>query len=273
MNVEHLLRLVELQGVNIGKAKFDRNSEICAISEYLPGKAGELSFVKNPNDPVLQKRSQTSLAFIATSASSGPHFAARAYAETDSPRLAFAVASHMLLGEEDLYGTTTQEVALSAEIGQLVELLGNVRIGAGTRVGAGTIIGREGFGFERLSDRGIYRLPHIGSVEIGSEVEIGANCSIDRGTFGATTIGNQTKVDNQVNISHNVRVGERCLIAAGARISGRTVVGDDAWIGPNAVISNGLEIGPGAEIGIGSVVLRDVPPGAKVLGNPARVYR
>jgi UDP-3-O-[3-hydroxymyristoyl] glucosamine N-acyltransferase len=272
LKIERLLKLVESEGVNIGELRVDQKSEVWTISEYFPGRTGGISFVKNLDDPMLHKRSKSSLVFIPKSGSSGPSLSVAASAESDTPRLAFAVASHFLALEVDLYGTPTQEVAASADIGPLVKLLGSVKVGEGTNVGAGTIIGREGFGFERLGDRAIFRLPHIGTVEIGSGVEIGANCTIDRGTFGPTKIGNQTKIDNQVNISHNVKVGDRCLIAAGARISGSTVVGDSVWIGPNAVVSNGLTIGQGAQIGIGSVVLRDVPPGGKVFGNPARAY-
>lgn len=272
MKIERLLKLVESEGVEIGEVRVDQNSEVWTISEYFPGTTGGISFVKKPDDPILRKLSKSSLVFIPRSASSGPSSSFAASAESDTPRLAFAVAAHFLALEVDFYGTPNQEVAISAKIEPLAKLLGSVKIGEGTNVGAGTIIGREGFGFERLGDRAIFRLPHVGTVEIGSGVEIGANCTIDRGTFGATTIGNKTKIDNQVNISHNVRVGDRCLIAAGARISGSTVVGDSVWIGPNAVISNGLNIGRGAQIGIGSVVLRDVPPGGKVIGNPARAY-
>jgi UDP-3-O-[3-hydroxymyristoyl] glucosamine N-acyltransferase len=273
VKVKRLLKLVESEGVNIGESRVEQNSEVWTISEFFPGKPGAIAFLKNSEDPIFQKPSKSSLVFIPTSASPAPVFSLGGYAKSDTPRLAFAVASHFLALELDIYGTSTQDVATSARIGPLVKLLGNVKIGEGTKVGEGTIIGREGFGFERLNDQSIFRLPHIGTVEIGSEVEIGANCSIDRGTFGATTIGNQTKIDNQVNISHNVSVGSRCLIAAGARISGSTVVGDSVWIGPNAVISNGLTIGQGAQIGIGSVVFRDVPPGGKVIGNPAKVYQ
>lgn len=273
LRVEHLLTTLASEGIRIGKTDCDQCADVSKISGFFPGETGALSFIKNPADPSLQMPSLSSLVFIPSNTSGTFAEGSLAYAETDSPRLAFAVASNILMREVDLYGLATQKIALSADLGARVELSGNIAIGANSCIGQGTVIGREGFGFERLGTTAIFRIPHIGSVIVGREVEIGANCTIDRGTFGPTKIGSYTKIDNQVHIAHNVQVGEACLIAAGASIAGSTVVDDGAWIGPHAVVGNGLRIGEGAEIGIGSVVLKNVPPGAKVLGNPARQHQ
>jgi acetyltransferase-like isoleucine patch superfamily enzyme len=127
------------------------------------------------------------------------------------------------------------------------------------------VIGGIGFGFHNGT-----RVRHIGHVVLGDDVEVGAHTCIDRGTLGDTIIGDRTKVDNLVHIAHNVRIGTDCLIIAGAVIGGSAVIGNGTTIGIGALVRNGVRIGNNCTIGMGAVVVKDVPDGATVYGNPAR---
>jgi len=144
-----------------------------------------------------------------------------------------------------------------------------VRVGSCFKVGTNTVIGGEGFGFAKDGDKWI-RMPHIGRVIIGDNVEIGSNCTIDRGCLDNTIIGNGVKIDNMCHIAHSCKIGDNTIITAGVIFSGSVTVGKNVWIAPNSTIKNGITIGDNAFIGIGSNVIKDVPEGATVYGNPAR---
>jgi UDP-3-O-[3-hydroxymyristoyl] glucosamine N-acyltransferase LpxD len=148
--------------------------------------------------------------------------------------------------------------------------IANATIGKGTHIGSHCSIGLDGFGFEK-NENGVWiRFPHLGNVVVGENVEIGSNCCIDRGTIGNTEIGSGTKIDNLVHIAHNVVIGENCLLIANSMIGGSAVIGKNVWIAPSASLKNQAEIGENALIGMGAVVIRDVAPGSKIAGNPAK---
>lgn len=257
-------------GLTLGHHNFNPVEEVSLVGEAFPGHRGSISYVKNLVSEDYPTVSNSSVVLVPLK--SGHSRAVPFYIEVSRPRLAFALAAQLLLNEVNIFGDPITQISETAEVHEGACILGDVSIGSRTTIGPGTVIGREGFGFERIGTRETVRIPHIGSVVIGNDVEIGANCAIDRGTFGTTSIGDFTKLDNHVNISHNAKIGKGCLIAAGAKIAGSTIVGDGVWIGPNAVVANGLEIGEGAEISIGSVVIRNVAAGSRVFGNPARVF-
>jgi UDP-3-O-[3-hydroxymyristoyl] glucosamine N-acyltransferase len=156
-----------------------------------------------------------------------------------------------------------------AEVGDDCELHPNVVVRHGCKLGnrviihAGTVIGSDGFGY---AGRGAERvkIPQAGSVEIHDDVEIGANAAVDRGTFGCTVIGRGAKLDNLVQIAHNVAVGENSIIAAQVGIAGSTRIGKNVTLAGQVGVVNHLEIGDGAVIGPQSGVGRSVPKGAKV---------
>lgn len=139
-------------------------------------------------------------------------------------------------------------------------------------VHSGTVIGSDGFGFVRDGD--VYRkLPQVGNVEIGDDVEIGANVTIDRATTGTTRVGAGSKIDNLVQIAHNVQIGRNCIIVAQVGISGSTVLGDHVVLAGQVGIVGHIEIGEGASVGAQSGVSKSVKAGERMFGHPARPLR
>jgi UDP-3-O-[3-hydroxymyristoyl] glucosamine N-acyltransferase len=146
-----------------------------------------------------------------------------------------------------------------------------VVIGDRVIVHAGAVLGSDGFGYVPGEAGGAHRkIPHVGRVVIGDDVEIGANTTVDRGSVDDTVIGPGTKIDNLVQIGHNVHLGARCLVTAQVGIGGSTHLEDDVIVGGQAGIQAHLTLGRGARIGGQSGVIRDVPPGGTVMGYPAR---
>lgn len=133
----------------------------------------------------------------------------------------------------------------------------------------GARIGQDGFGFA-MGPRGHFKVPQIGRVVIQDDVEIGANTTIDRGALKDTIIGEGTKIDNLVQIGHNVVVGRHCVIVGQVGISGSTELGDFVVMGGQSGSVGHIKIGAGAQIAGGSHAAKDVPAGAKVAGTPAK---
>jgi UDP-3-O-[3-hydroxymyristoyl] glucosamine N-acyltransferase len=133
---------------------------------------------------------------------------------------------------------------------------------------AGARIGQDGFGFA-MGARGHLKVPQIGRVIIQDDVEIGANTCIDRGALGDTVIGEGTKIDNLVQIGHNVVIGRHCVIAGQAGISGSSELGDFVVMGGQSGMFGHIKVGPGAQIGDATHPKEDVAPGARMGGTPA----
>jgi UDP-3-O-[3-hydroxymyristoyl] glucosamine N-acyltransferase len=150
-----------------------------------------------------------------------------------------------------------------------VSLRESVTIGCRTIIHNGTVVGSDGFGYSVDSEGVRTKIPQIGTVEIGDDVEIGANVTIDRARFGKTKIGNGVKIDNLVQIAHNVVVGDHAVIVSQVGIAGSTSIGSKAILAGQAGIAGHLRIGAGAIIGPGSGVSKDIPDGVHVLGAPA----
>ncbi len=131
----------------------------------------------------------------------------------------------------------------------------NVSIGFDCVIHSGVIIGADGFGYVRDGANGYVKFPQIGTVEIEDNVEIGANSCIDRGALGETRIGEGTKIDNLVQIAHNVQIGKRCVIAAQTGISGSTIIEDDCVIGGQVGMGDHATVKSGAIIGSQAGVL------------------
>lgn len=153
-----------------------------------------------------------------------------------------------------------------------VVLYPRTQLGRRVRIHAGSIIGSDGFGY--VLDNGVHRkVPQVGQVIIQDDVEIGANVTIDRGALGPTTIGRGTKVDNLVQIAHNVTFGEHCLVVAQAGIAGSTKLGNYVTLAGQVGLAGHLKIGNRAQIAAQSGVMHDIPDGDKWFGYPAQPDR
>ncbi|MFH1214636.1 MAG: UDP-3-O-(3-hydroxymyristoyl)glucosamine N-acyltransferase [Candidatus Neomarinimicrobiota bacterium] len=166
-------------------------------------------------------------------------------------------------------------IGQSVSIGEGTVIFPNVSIyhkcviGQKVRIHCGVVIGSDGFGFVRVQN-GIEKIPQAGRVVIHNEVEIGANTTIDRGTVSDTVIGRGTKLDNLVQVAHNVKIGEYCFLAAQVGVAGSTIIEDSVSIGGQVGIAGHLHIGSGVMIAAQSGVSKDVPTGMFVLGSPAQ---
>jgi UDP-3-O-[3-hydroxymyristoyl] glucosamine N-acyltransferase len=147
----------------------------------------------------------------------------------------------------------------------------HAKIGDRVRIHPGVVIGADGFGY--IKRRENVKIPQVGDVVIEDDVEIGANTTIDRGTTGSTVIGAGTKIDNLVQIGHNVVVGRDCIIVAQVGISGSVEIGDNVVIGGQAGITEHVKIGKCVKIGAKSGVTKDIPEGMTVSGFPAKDHR
>ena len=147
-------------------------------------------------------------------------------------------------------------------------------IGNRVRLHSGVVLGADGFGYvpkmEGKQPIGHRKIYHLGRVVVGDDVEIGAMTCVDRGTLGDTRIGKHVKIDNQVHLGHNTQVDEGAIICGAVGLAGSATIGKYAYIGGLAGIDNNVHVGDGAKVGGMSLVTKDVPPGATVVGNPQR---
>ena len=195
----------------------------------------------------------------------------------------------------------TAEIGPLAVVGPAAEIGPRCRIGAGAVIGAGVVlgpdcriggqatishaligarvhvypgarVGQEGFGFA-ITGAGFLTVPQLGRVILEDDVEVGANTTIDRGSAHDTVIGAGSRLDNLVQIGHNVRVGRGCVIVSQAGISGSTILGDHVMVAGQAGLIGHLRIGRKARIGAQAGVMADVAEGADVVGSPAQPVR
>ncbi|MFK5856171.1 MAG: UDP-3-O-(3-hydroxymyristoyl)glucosamine N-acyltransferase [Bacteroidota bacterium] len=203
----------------------------------------------------------------------------------------------VILGENCKIGAGTY-VGKDVVIGNSVTIYPNVTILDETKIGDGTIIwsgtvirerteigkfcifhtnvsiGADGFGFHPSEDgRSLVKIPQIGNVVIGNGVEIGSNTCVDRGKFSSTIIGDGSKIDNLVQIAHNVILGRSVIVAGTTGIAGSATIGDGALIGGGVSIKEHTTVHAGAKVGAGSGVMNDIAPGKTVLGYPAQDAR
>lgn len=146
-------------------------------------------------------------------------------------------------------------------------------IGKNVTIHAGTVVGSDGFGFAPQADGSFKKVPQIGNVVVEDFVEIGANATIDRATIGSTIIKSGAKLDNLIQVAHNVEVGNNTVIAAQAGVSGSTKIGNNVMIGGQAGIVGHIQIADGSKINAQSGVSKSIKtPNAAVTGSPAFEY-
>lgn len=178
------------------------------------------------------------------------------------------------------------EIGANTIVGVNAVIGPNCRVGRDCRIGPSTVvqhallgdrvilhpgvrIGQDGFGYVP-GPRGAEKMPQLGRVIIQNDVEVGANSAIDRGALGDTVVGEGTKIDNLVQIGHNVRIGRGCLIAGGCGLAGSVKLGDFVMLGGQVGIADHLTIGTFAQLTGGAGVMNDVPPHSIWGGQPAK---
>lgn len=192
------------------------------------------------------------------------------------------LAPGVVIGPGAAIGEGTQ-VGPHAVIGPGVQVGRHCRIGAHAviacaligdrvRILSGAVVGEAGFGVAG-SREGAVDMPQLGRVVLQDGVTVGANSCIDRGAYDDTVVGENTKIDNLVQVAHNVRIGRNCVLAAHTGVSGSVTVGDGVAFGGRAGIADHVDIGAGAKIAAASGVMKDVPAGEVWGGSPARSLR
>jgi UDP-3-O-[3-hydroxymyristoyl] glucosamine N-acyltransferase len=207
-----------------------------------------------------------------------------------------SIHDNVQLGK-DLYIGGYTIIEENAKVGNNVKLYPHVYIGEGVEIGEGTIIyagvkvyegckigkncvihsgvviGADGFGFAPQSDNNYRKIPQIGIVILEDNVEIGANSCVDRATMGATILHKGVKLDNFIQIAHNVEVGENTVMAAQTGIAGSTKIGKNCMFGAQVGITGHLKIGDEVKIGAQSGVMNDVEDKSTIQGSPAIYHK
>ncbi len=153
-----------------------------------------------------------------------------------------------------------------------VQIHHGCQLGDRVRIHANAVIGSDGFGYVKGQDGKFKKIQQIGDVIIGNDVEIGANVVVDRASLGSTIIRDGVKLDNLIQIAHNVDVGENSAIAAQTGIAGSTQIGPDCLIGGQVGIVGHVKVGAGTEIQAQSGIASDIEPGSRLYGSPALPY-
>ena len=164
------------------------------------------------------------------------------------------------------------QVGSDCVLGPNVTIYPHCRLGDRVMIAASSVIGSRGFGFRRVNDRHV-PTAQLGYVDIGDDVEIGSAVTVDRGTYGATTIGEGTKIDNQVMIAHNCQVGRRNLLCSQVGIAGSSNTGDDVILAGQVGLKDHVSLGDGVIVGAQAGVMEDLTGPEVYLGSPATTQR
>ena len=193
------------------------------------------------------------------------------------------IGPYCVIGEQVRIGARSVlqsgiHIGAQSQLGEDVNLFPNVtiyprsQIGNRVRIHSGSVIGSDGFGY--VQEKGAHlKVPQIGNVILQDDVEIGANVTVDRGALGPTIIGKGTKIDNLVQIAHNVTTGEHCIVVSQAGIAGSTKLGSYVVLGGQVGLAGHLKIGNGVQVGAQSGVMNNIPDGETWLWTPAQPDR
>jgi UDP-3-O-[3-hydroxymyristoyl] glucosamine N-acyltransferase len=295
-----------------GKYSGAQDMRIAGVAPLAEATERHISFLANPKYAA-QMASTRAAAVLVSNDLEGesdrwirvadPYFAmasvvARFFASRPAPKgisAHAAIAASAKLGANVAVGAFTS-IGDDVVIGDGVTLYPNVTVEPGSQIGDGTIvypqvsiyersiigrrcilhsgvvIGSDGYGFVTHEGRH-HKIPQVGIVRIEDDVEIGAGTTVDRAALGETVIGEGTKIDNLVQIGHNVKIGKHCLLVAQVGIAGSTELGDYVVAAGQVGFAGHLKIGKGAQIAAKSAVLDDVADGMKVMGIPAMPFR
>jgi UDP-3-O-[3-hydroxymyristoyl] glucosamine N-acyltransferase len=304
--------LKEIARIIDGEVVGDENTVITGISGIREAEAGDLTFLSNPKYAPLLDSTRASAVIAARDVGAtakplirtdNPSLAfakvisAFSPAQTSRPKgihktaivskkaklaKGVAVGAYCVIEDGASVGAGTimypgcfigEGVSIGREglIYPNVTLRERVVIGERVIIHSGTVIGSDGFGFVNVDGKHI-KIPQVGTVEICDDVEIGSCVTIDRARFDKTVIGRGTKIDNLVQIAHNVVVGENSLIISQAGISGSTVIGNNVIIAGQAGLVGHITIGDGAVLAAQAGITKSVPPNTMVSGYPARPH-
>jgi len=295
-----------------GNVVGDKDIVITGISGIKEARKGDITFLANPRYTSLLSTTKASAVIVARDVMNNhnaliqtddPYFAfsrvmgLMANGEAPLPR---GIHPTAVIGKRVKLGSNIAVSAFSVieddvEIGNGATIYPQVYIGHHSRVGSdtliysqvtirekitigknviihsGTVVGGDGFGFAPFKGKH-HKVPQLGTVVIGDDVEIGANVTIDRGTIGETEIKQGTKIDNLVQIAHNVVIGENSIIIAQTGISGSTKLGKNVILAGQAGLVGHLTIGDNVQVCAQSGVTKDVPANTCVMGTPAKIH-
>jgi len=288
-----------LSSLNLNyKIEGTNESEIKGIASITRSKLNDLSFCSYEGDKAVELISQSNAGVILCKKSLHGLVHPKKGAQLvflDNPRLVFVNLINTIFEKKKIMIGISSKAIISktAEIGarcyigeytvigdnckigndtiiyDKVTLVGNCVVGDRSIIHSGVTLGDDGFAFER-DEKGLYRFPHFGKLIIGNDTEICANSHIARGSLSDTIIGDGTKIDSLVHISHNVVIGKNCEITAGAIIGGSTRIGDSTWIGLNATLKDHVDVGDNVIVASGASVIHDIPSKDVVAGVPAK---
>lgn len=300
----------ELAGLVGGTVHGDVSFVLTGISGLAEARPGDIAFLADPKYAPLLGESKASAVLVSAVQPKSraiqvvvedPNLAFAKVVEVYGPQprpIPVGVHSTAVIGEDVLIG---EKVSIGpyaviddgVRIGDGSRILPHAYIGADVTIGAdciiyphatvregcilgnnviihsGVVIGSDGFGYASLA--GVHRkIPQVGIVKIGNDVEIGANTTIDRARFGTTVIGDGTKIDNLVQIAHNVQTGQHCIIVAQVGIAGSSTLGNYVTVAGQSGVGGHLHIGDQAIVAAQSGVSKNVPPKMVVQGSPAQ---
>jgi len=293
-----------------GKIDGDGSIQINAASPIEKANAGDITFIANPKYLKHLETTKASAIVLDLETPSGgissirhnnPYYAFACIIDILYPELpevkpgideSSVVADDVTVGDNTAIGPLCH-IKSGSSIGDNNRILSSVFVGSNVSIGdncliypgvmimddsiigsnviihASTVIGSDGFGFAE-SDQGLKKIKQIGNVVIEDNVEIGSNCSIDRGALGSTKIGFGTKIDNLVQIAHNVQIGRHCIIVAQVGISGSTRLGNGVILAGQVGVVGHIELGDGVKVGAQSGIAKSIEAGKAMFGSPAR---
>ena len=293
----HLNRLLDLEG--------NRSYSIDRISASNRPADNSLIFASDPKDDTLSGLASVSGCVVILPAKLREEASVVARNNgiilADDPRYRFAEILNAVVTTMDLRGRLVYDEVRHAYIGSNVKIDSTATVEPGASIGANSrleagayvmtgarlgpnvtvgrnsvikencVVGGWGYGYALSPGKHPLRLPHLGGVVIGENCEVGSFTTVCSGTIEPTVIKDYAKIDDHVHIAHNVIIGADAMVVACAEVSGSVRIGKRSWLGPNCCIIDRITIGDDCVVGMGAVVLKSLPDGSVVAGNPAKL--